>query len=177
VSKYKHNEERVRWPLIEYYERRFTMRSIYFISCLVVLSILVVWLVVDGVPSSDISVAVSEPVYIELPVEFKSMDVGVFEATGYAIGPPYASIVKSGHPVVNKGFMSLGDVEIFTVAVDPRVIPLGSVLWIEGLGLGMATDTGRNIKGRRIDICFRTMRQACRFGRGDVNVVMLRSGK
>jgi len=109
-------------------------------------------------------------------VEFEVMNSGTFEATGYAIGPPYASIVKSGQPVVNKGFMSLGDMELFTVAVDPRVIPLGSVLWLEGLGLGMATDTGTDIKGRRIDVCFRTMTQACRFGRRDVNVVMLRSG-
>jgi len=107
---------------------------------------------------------------------FDSVEVGVFEATGYAIGPPYASIVKSGDPVLNKGFMTLGGIEIFTVAVDPRVIPLGSILWIEGLGIGMASDTGRLIKGRRIDVCFRTMDEAWRYGRRNINVVMLRKG-
>lgn len=107
---------------------------------------------------------------------FDSVEVGVFEATGYAIGPPYASIVKSGGPVVNKGFMSIGDIEIFTVAVDPRVIPLGSILWIEGLGIGMASDTGRLIKGRRVDVCFRTMSEAWRYGRRNINVVLLRKG-
>ena len=107
---------------------------------------------------------------------FDSVEVAVFEATGYAIGPPYASIVKSGGPVVNKGFMSLGDIEIFTVAVDPKVIPLGSILWIEGLGIGMATDTGRLIKGRRIDVCFRTMDEAWHYGRRNINVTLLKKG-
>ena len=107
---------------------------------------------------------------------FDSVEVGVFEATGYAIGPPYASIVKSGDPVLNKGFMTLGGIEIFTVAVDPQVIPLGSILWIEGLGIGMASDTGKLIKGRRIDVCFRTMDEAWRYGRRNINVILLRKG-
>jgi 3D (Asp-Asp-Asp) domain-containing protein len=39
-----------------------------------------------------------------------------------------------------------------TVAVDPRVVPLGSTLRIPGYGLGRALDTGGAIKGRRIDV-------------------------
>lgn len=118
------------------------------------------------------------PMVCQAPApDFEDMESGIFVATGYAIGPPYASIVRSGQPVVNKGFMSVGDIELFTVAVDPKVIPLGSVLWIEDLGLGMASDTGRLIKGRRIDVCFTTMREAWYFGRKDVKVVMLRSGR
>lgn len=40
------------------------------------------------------------------------------------------------------------------VAVDPRVIPLGSRLFVEGYGYAVAADTGTAIKGRRIDVCF-----------------------
>jgi 3D (Asp-Asp-Asp) domain-containing protein len=39
-----------------------------------------------------------------------------------------------------------------TVAVDPRVIPLGSTVYIQGLGVFKAEDTGGAIYGRRVDV-------------------------
>lgn len=38
------------------------------------------------------------------------------------------------------------------VAVDPRVVPLGSQVYVPGYGVGLAADTGGAIKGRRIDL-------------------------
>ena len=38
------------------------------------------------------------------------------------------------------------------VAVDPRVIPLRSYVYVPGYGIGLAADTGGAIKGRRIDL-------------------------
>lgn len=38
------------------------------------------------------------------------------------------------------------------VAVDPRVIDLGSKVYVPGYGVGLAGDTGGAIKGRRIDL-------------------------
>lgn len=40
-----------------------------------------------------------------------------------------------------------------TIAVDPKVIPLGSTVYIEGLGTFKAHDTGGAIKGNKIDVC------------------------
>ncbi|MGQ9803801.1 MAG: ubiquitin-like domain-containing protein [Anaerolineae bacterium] len=38
------------------------------------------------------------------------------------------------------------------VAVDPRIIPLRSRVYVPGYGIGLAGDTGGAIKGRRIDL-------------------------
>jgi 3D (Asp-Asp-Asp) domain-containing protein len=38
------------------------------------------------------------------------------------------------------------------IAVDPRLIPLGSRLYVPGYGAGRAEDTGGAIKGHHIDV-------------------------
>ncbi len=52
-----------------------------------------------------------------------------------------------------------------TLAVDPKVIPLGSMVFIEGLGWWRAEDTGNMIKGKILDICVETRTQARNWGR------------
>lgn len=59
------------------------------------------------------------------------------------------------------------------VAVDPRVIPLGTKLYVEGYGFCIAGDTGGSIKGNRIDLGFNTYGEAKRFGRRTVTVYIL----
>lgn len=59
------------------------------------------------------------------------------------------------------------------IAVDPRVIPYGTRLYVEGYGYGLAADCGGAIKGNRIDLCFNTHEEAIRFGRRPVNVYIL----
>ena len=51
-----------------------------------------------------------------------------------------------------------------TIAVDPEVIPLGSQVYLEGLGTFIAEDTGGAIKGNRIDIFMQDHNQALQFG-------------
>lgn len=59
------------------------------------------------------------------------------------------------------------------VAVDPRVIPLGTKLYIEGYGNAIAGDTGGAIKGNRIDLFFNTKSEVYNFGRRNVKVTIL----
>jgi 3D (Asp-Asp-Asp) domain-containing protein len=60
------------------------------------------------------------------------------------------------------------------VAVDPRVIPLGTRLFIPGYGLAIAGDTGGDIRGDRIDLGFDSLRDALLFGRRDITVYRLK---
>jgi 3D (Asp-Asp-Asp) domain-containing protein len=60
------------------------------------------------------------------------------------------------------------------VAVDPRIIPLGTRLYISGYGLAIAGDTGGDIVGNRIDLGFDSLRGAMLFGRRDVTVYRLK---
>ena len=59
------------------------------------------------------------------------------------------------------------------VAVDPRVIPLGSRVYVPGYGVALAADTGGAIKGKRIDLCMESRREAMKFGRRSVKVYVL----
>ena len=59
------------------------------------------------------------------------------------------------------------------VAVDPRVIPLGTRLYIPGYGPAIAGDTGGAIVGRRIDLGFDSLGDAMAFGRRAVKVYTL----
>lgn len=56
------------------------------------------------------------------------------------------------------------------VAVDKRVIPLGTKLYVEGYGYCIAADTGSAIKGNRIDLCYDTHYSALHAGYGHTPV-------
>lgn len=63
------------------------------------------------------------------------------------------------------------------IAVDPNVIPLGSIceVWIDGelFGVFAAEDTGGKIKGKRIDILMDTIEQAKEFGVKEAEVKII----
>ncbi|MFM9873747.1 MAG: 3D domain-containing protein [Fimbriimonadaceae bacterium] len=56
------------------------------------------------------------------------------------------------------------------VAVDPRVIKIGTLVYVEGYGLAVAADTGGAIKGNRIDVCMHDRSKAMQWGRRKVKV-------
>ena len=96
-------------------------------------------------------------------------EVSTMEATAYTLscgnGDGLTSIGRI--PKVGK-----------TIAVDPRVIPYGSRVWIDGEGPYVAEDTGFLIKGDRIDIYMgegqEAYRTAMRWGRQEVQIIFER---
>lgn len=61
-----------------------------------------------------------------------------------------------------------------TIAVDPRVIPLGTKLYVEGYGYAIAEDTGGAIKGNIIDLYFSSSSECNNWGVRYVNVYVIK---
>lgn len=61
------------------------------------------------------------------------------------------------------------------IAVDPKVIAMGSQVYVEGYGYAIAADTGGAILGNRIDVFFGTLRQCIDWGRKPVRIHILNS--
>jgi len=89
------------------------------------------------------------------------------EATAYDPGPHTNSITYAG--ITKLGWRARRGI----VAVDPKVIPLRSLVYVEGYGLAWTGDTGGAIKGERIDVCFNTTAEALQWGRKNVRVWVL----
>ena len=99
------------------------------------------------------------------PRTFKTTKSVSVLATGYSAGPAGGAI---GNWTATGVRCTYG-----AVAVDPRFIPLGSKMYIEGYGYGFACDTGGAIKGAKIDLAFDSPRAAFRHGRKRVKVWIL----
>jgi murein DD-endopeptidase MepM/ murein hydrolase activator NlpD/3D (Asp-Asp-Asp) domain-containing protein len=64
-----------------------------------------------------------------------------------------------------------------TVAVDPEVIPFGTGMYIPGYGYGVAEDTGRAVKGNRVDLFFDDADEAREWGERTVTIRLFGKGR
>jgi len=84
------------------------------------------------------------------------------ESTGKKPGDPGYGVTYTGLPAAHG-----------ICAVDPAVIPFGTVLYVPGYGYAVAGDTGSVIKGSRIDLFFPTVEEARRWGVRRVEVLVV----
>ena len=61
-----------------------------------------------------------------------------------------------------------------TVAADNSILPIGTIIHIEGYGYAVVLDSGSVIVGNRIDLYFNTEKEAIQWGRRKVKVKILR---
>lgn len=95
------------------------------------------------------------------------------EATAYTPHPSENGGTYGGQVLTATGFNLSKNPNARVIAVDPRVIPLGTRVHVEGYGEAVALDTGGAIKGNRIDVLLPTDSQANAWGRKQVKVTIL----
>lgn len=83
------------------------------------------------------------------------------------------STAYSGGGITAYGINLSASPGLKVIAVDPRVIPLGSKVWVEGYGEAIAGDTGGVIKGNIVDVYFPNESQCYSWGRRMVTVKVL----
>ena len=89
--------------------------------------------------------------------------LGTFEATAYT------DDVESQGKWVGQTASGMKP-QVGVIAVDPKVIPLGTKLYVEGYGNAIAGDTGGMIKGKRLDLFMNTNEECYAWGRKKVKV-------
>ncbi|CAI6019627.1 hypothetical protein PAECIP112173_00200 [Paenibacillus sp. JJ-100] len=101
-------------------------------------------------------------------------------ATGYTAGVESTGKTPK-HPqygITYSGVKVRRDKEtVSTIAADPKLFPMGSILYIPGYGYGIVADTGSAIKGNKIDLYFPTTKQVYKeWGKKDVEVHVIKQG-
>lgn len=97
----------------------------------------------------------------------KPVDKVVAKGTGYVFdGSSYSrKLTVRAYAYTGGGTTAMGTpARVGEIAVDPGVIPLGSTVYIEGVGLRTAEDTGGNIKGNTIDIYMNSQSECINWG-------------
>ncbi|ARF17558.1 G5 and 3D domain-containing protein [Sporosarcina ureae] len=91
----------------------------------------------------------------------------------YANASAYTAYCNGCSGITATGINLRANPNMKLIAVDPRVIPLGSKVWVEGYGYAIAGDTGGAIKGNRIDLHMPTKEAAYSFGRRQVKIKVI----
>ena len=120
----------------------------------------------DGPSTADILAMRAKPgSHTPPPIRYKR--VVTMNSSAYEPGPVSCGKFASG-------FTSIGlEAGYGVVAVDPKVIPLRTRLFIEGYGYAVAGDVGSAIKKNRVDVGMLTLDECYTWGRKDVKVYIL----
>lgn len=85
-----------------------------------------------------------------------------YESCGKPPNHPAYGITANGNKV-RKGI----------IAADTNVLPFGTKVYIEGMGIFVVDDTGSAIKGNRIDVYMDDLTEAVNFGRQNKKLIIL----
>ncbi|UQD50662.1 hypothetical protein C0971_00245 [Bacillus methanolicus] len=91
----------------------------------------------------------------------------------YVNSTAYTASCNGCSGITSSGINLRANPNVKVIAVDPRVIPLGTKVYVEGYGYAVAADTGSAINGYKIDVFFPTNEQAYRWGNKMVKIKVL----
>lgn len=137
---------------------------------------------VTTTPSAPVKAAAVEPEKQECepkPVFAVPKFLGPYKRGNTGVMHAFLSFYEMGPGSINhdeilaNGKTSIGRNPVVgrTIAVDPKVIPYGSRVFIPGFGWRIAEDTGAQIKGNRIDVLVEDEEKAYKLGRKSTPVL------
>ncbi|MGM1044809.1 MAG: 3D domain-containing protein [Bacillota bacterium] len=100
----------------------------------------------------------------EVKKESKEEKWMLFELTAFTNGPESTG-KRPGDPGYARTASGTRTQEGRTIAADPKVLPIGTRVYIEGVGERIVEDTGSAIKGNKIDVFIEDLDRALEFGR------------
>lgn len=104
--------------------------------------------------SNDVRNDETKPLVVKT-VSVRTTNALTFVATAYSL----------------RGKMANGQqVHAGAIAADPRILPIGTIVRVDGMGTFVVKDTGGAIKGRRLDIWMKSRKDALHFGRRNVTL-------
>lgn len=90
--------------------------------------------------------------------------------TFYVTATAYTAYCAGCSGITRTGLNLRKNPNMKVIAVDPRVIPLGSKVWVDGYGYAVAGDTGGAIKGNKVDLFMSSKNAAYKWGRKKVQI-------
>ncbi|WP_019414134.1 G5 and 3D domain-containing protein [Paenisporosarcina sp. TG20] len=142
----------------------------------------------NGKPISRVQISeevVSEPIKRVVAVGTKVVTASVSRGTSTTTSAPaggrefyvsataYTAYCYGCSGITATGIDLRSNPGLKVIAVDPRIIPLGSKVWVEGYGYAIAGDTGGAIKGLKIDLFMASKDDALRFGRKQLKIKLI----
>jgi len=132
-----------------------------------VIHLLVIFCILSGV--KYLFIKEQKPPIIVQDINFPADFKGPYTITAYC---PCSKCV--GHKKLVRTSIGLKPTANRTIAVDPTIIPYGSIVYIEGMGYYIAEDCGGSIKGNRIDIYVNNHKEAIAFGKQTRNIWIMK---
>lgn len=118
------------------------------------------------------------PPKLEDAIDWSTYQTKEVTATGYTAGvestgknpnDPQYGITYSGVKVKRDLYS--------TIAADTHVFPIGTILFIPGYGYGVVADTGSAIKGNRLDLYYKTVKDVYKqWGKKTLDVYVVEMG-
>jgi 3D (Asp-Asp-Asp) domain-containing protein len=132
---------------------------------------------IDTKVSSSVE-AINHDVSLEEAFDWSKYPTKQVVATGYTAGIESTG-KQPDHPsygITYSGVKVKRDL-YSTVAADPNVFPIGTILFIPDYGYGVVADTGGAIKGNRLDLYYETVKDVYNnWGKKQLDIYVIQMG-